>query len=140
MPLGHQRPRLEIDFALEQNLPPAFDALGILVRDVFGVFIPYQADAETNAETNPLFQFQFLYEQCKTPTDFCIGYVSGVGQMMNISAAYHPEYSICPDGPVPSAGAMVQAVLNFGQKHPEMWAEEMIIPTGLALQKTWPCH
>jgi hypothetical protein len=109
----------------------------IAVFVIFGVFVPHQADAETN----PLFQFQFLYEQCKTPTDFCAGYVAGVGQMMSLTGAAHlTEYYICHGKTITSAGAMIQAVVNFDQQHPEMWAEEMIIPAGLALQKTWPCY
>lgn len=100
--------------------------------------MPGAADTE---ETNPIFQFQFLYEQCKSDTDFCIGYVSGIGHMMALTgAARSSEYSMCPGKTIPSAAAMIQAVLNFGEKHPEMWDEEMIIPAGLALQETWPCH
>jgi hypothetical protein len=94
------------------------------------------------AESNPTFQFQSLYEQCKTPTEFCVGYVSGVGHMMSMTGAdQHSDktYSICPEHYAPSAAAMIQAVLNFGQQHPEMWSDEMVIPAGLALQQAWPC-
>ncbi len=94
------------------------------------------------AESNPVFQFQFLFQECKTPTEFCAGYVTGVGEMMWLTGASQSSdktYAICPGRKLPSGAAMVQAVLNFGQAHPEMWSEEMVAPTILALQEVWPC-
>jgi hypothetical protein len=99
-------------------------------------------------ERDPAFQFQFLFEQCGASADLCVGYVSGVGQMMALigfveksNPSVSELYGICPSGGVsPSGNAMIQAVINFGRNHPEKWSYTTIFPTAMALSQTWPCR
>jgi len=108
----------------------------------------FAEQARPPVETDPVFQFQFLFEQCEASADFCVGYVSGVGHVMALigsidksNPSVSEPYDICPSGGVsPSAKAMIQAVMNFGRNHPEMWSYTMIVPTAMALSQTWPCR
>jgi len=91
---------------------------------------------------------QSLYSDCKTEPStsaqavFCLGFVSGVGETMNFTGYFkqeHPDvgkFAICAS---PSHGAMVQAFINWAEKHPEEWAKSRIYGVMLALRETWPC-
>jgi Rap1a immunity proteins len=86
------------------------------------------------------FPFQFLYEQCQSRSTFCFAYISGVGDMMwlNGQAGAARELSLCNTSEA-SRKAMTQVVVNYGQQHPEKWADSMVLTTALALRQTWPC-
>lgn len=99
----------------------------------------YNTSAASASNVDP-FPFQFLYEQCESRSTFCFAYISGVADMMwlhgQVGAA--PELSLCNQKEA-SREAMTQVVVNYGQHHPETWADNMVMTTALALRQTWPC-
>jgi hypothetical protein len=108
------------------------------------------ADTPTTRNT------QTLYRWCKAKTGsvehgVCLGYIAGVGELMTVNGAdvgsSRPQFltnveiylwmtSICN---APTPGAMVQAFVNWAEKHPEKWGGERISSVMTALQETWPC-
>lgn len=99
----------------------------------------YNTSAAGKNSVDP-FPFQFLYEQCENQSTFCYAYISGVADMMwlNGQVSTARELSLCnPEGE--SRKAITQAVVNYGQQHPEKWADDMVMTTALALRQTWPC-
>jgi hypothetical protein len=49
------------------------------------------------------------------------------------------DLDLCGSDGLPSEKAMVEAVIDWGEKHPEHWSDQMIIGAALALHDTWPC-
>ena len=89
---------------------------------------------------------EFVYETCKdeaaaNAARFCLGYILGVGQIMAVNAQGGDSFAICADprGSVPSAGAMIQAFLNWAEKHPESMSLRNVFGVALALREAWPC-
>jgi hypothetical protein len=89
---------------------------------------------------------EFLYKACKTEVAanlprFCLGYVLGVGQLMAVNAEFGSNFAMCavPKGQTPAGGAMIQAFLNWAEKHPESWSQRHLYGVALALRETWPC-
>jgi hypothetical protein len=90
---------------------------------------------------------QALYRRCTQPdrspeVTFCIGYVWGVGDMMDfleVSRPQHPgvtPFAMCGR---PTPGAMVKAFVNWAEKNPQMWGRQMAVGVVNALKETWPC-
>ena len=89
---------------------------------------------------------QSLYLACKDsngPTAMlCSGYVGGIGEMMHALGTQIPDdpklriFGICG---TMSHGAMVQAFVNWADKHPERWADVGVLGVMSALIETWPC-
>ena len=87
---------------------------------------------------------------------FCFGFIEGAGQILAVNGSeaqnigksdpeavkYFNRNSICggPGVGVPSGGAMVQAYMNWSQKHPEEWAVDALVGVQRALVATWPCQ
>lgn len=86
---------------------------------------------------------QRLYNRCKEPESsqlnfVCLGYIAGVGETMDflgLDRASHP-FAICGR---PSHGAMVQAFINWAEKHPSEWKESEVFGVMQALAESWPC-
>ena len=113
---------------------------------VIGVIEGCPALARSNSDDPQ--NFQILYEDCKAESrgDFCLGFVMAAGEMMFWVSRLQPPvnqeqipYACAASSVAPSPGAMIQAVINWGEKHPEHWADDMLVATGLALKATWPC-
>ena len=75
---------------------------------------------------------QWLYNACKERDDqlgfvICLGYVSGIGDLMQMNAVAALKRVIDPSGwddrlcGQPSYGAQVQAFVNWAERHPEKW-------------------
>lgn len=86
---------------------------------------------------------QSLYSACKmsdASQEFavCVGFISGVGETLHYLglAPDAQPFKICG---APTHGAMVQAFLNWAEKHPEAWSYNQIRGVILALGETWPC-
>jgi hypothetical protein len=90
---------------------------------------------------------QTLLYSCKQNTSspdysLCIGYVAGVGDLMDVNSTLIPEhpymrpFAICGK---PTYGAMVQAFVNWAEKHPEEWKDSTNFGVMLALLGTFPC-
>lgn len=99
-------------------------------------------------EAKVRFDVQKLDEMCKgeDPT-YCIAYIAGVTDMMGMAAAVGNNtkelggrriMGICPVTFL-SYGSARQAFLNWADKHPEKWSEEMGFGVIEALRDTWPC-
>lgn len=89
---------------------------------------------------------QFLYQACRADLAsalgrYCLGYAEGAGQMMVINGHQGYEMGLCPPATigVPSGGALVQAFLNWAEKHPEMWSESALVGFAVAMSTTWSC-
>jgi hypothetical protein len=89
---------------------------------------------------------QSLYNICKMPPTspefaICVGYISGVGdtlQFMSVDKHRDPDvqpFAICG---TPSYGAMIQAFVNWTEKHPKEWTRDRITGAMLALGENWP--
>jgi len=95
----------------------------------------------------PEHSIQLMYERCKGEMagergHYCLGYVEGVAQVMIIIGALgRDEFSMCPRPPVglPSGAAMIQAFMNWAEKHLEHWSEMEVVGVSLALSSSWPC-
>lgn len=86
-------------------------------------------------------KFQYLLGQCINNDPQCIWYVSGVADVLSLNAIYLPQNmfnAFCADDDT-TYGSMVQVVINYGEKHPEVWAKPMIFPVREALMEVWPC-
>src|SRR5262245_18577873 len=89
---------------------------------------------------------RFLYQTSKEETAanaqrFCLGYMSGVGQLMAVNAEFSDSFALCstPRGSVPTARAMIQVFTSWAEKHPESWSQRYVYGVALALKETWPC-
>ena len=117
---------------------------------VAAIQIPIDAEAaEIKANT-----VQDLYRMCKSSNYveelFCLGVIAGsAGQLQYVAAvAEHlkdPQDRVlvlaiaaCPDNA--TNGAMFQAFINWAEKHPEKWSDEMQDGVNRALHETWPCR
>jgi hypothetical protein len=92
---------------------------------------------------------QELYGMCRNERNLanqglCLGYVSGIGDMMTVLGIYNKQKQI--KGLVPwsmcgqqSYGAMMQAFVNWAQAHPEAWSENQAYGVMRALHEKWPC-
>jgi Rap1a immunity proteins len=105
-------------------------------------FLYLSTNEAISDESTGLGNFQSLYELCTINAPFCMGYVSGVGHVMGlIGFTQHKGLvAICTGQRGPSMNAMVQAVINYGHEHPEVWSEDMLTTTMFALRQTWPCR
>lgn len=107
--------------------------------------VTFMGSAPIQAAPNPG-TVQFLYETCKTEMAanmprFCLGYILGVGQLMAMNAEFGDNFALCavPKGVPPSGAAMIQAFLNWAEKHPESLTQRNLLGVALALRETWPC-
>jgi hypothetical protein len=107
--------------------------------------VAFVGSAPINAAPNPG-TVQFLYETCKTEMAassprFCLGYILGVGQLMAVNAEFGDNFALCsvPRGVAPSGGAMIQAFLQWAEKHPESFGQRNLLGLALALRESWPC-
>ena len=82
----------------------------------------------------------------------CLGYVGGIGHMLNAldeSAAECAAYcgspvvetallrmGVCGDATV---GAYKKAFVNWAERNPANWTSHMGVGVALALRETWPC-
>jgi hypothetical protein len=88
---------------------------------------------------------QKLLEKCNAEGEenykqfYCIGYVAGIGDAMRLNgqSGLLDQMSIC--GEEGTYGAMVQAFMNWAQKHPERWGEHSSVGVITALRESWPC-
>lgn len=96
------------------------------------------------------FSVQSLYVNCREPQGsalwaLCMGYVSGVGSLMEIIGTTQtkspplnlPGWGICGK---PTNGAMLQAFINWAQANPKYWNTPQLLGVAMALGKTWPCQ
>lgn len=103
---------------------------------------------------------QYLRNLCKDIASgthfYCIGYITGVGQMMAMNALmgrfsskdgptaknYFKRVGLCVANTdiVPSPGAMIQAFLNWSEMHPDHWGDNSEVGVVNALSATWPCR
>lgn len=98
---------------------------------------------------------QSLYDKCRQPSPsvnlaYCIGFLSGAAQQMFWLGAHLDDakndddrtlmsfFSACPKATVSNA-AMLQAFINWAQKHPEKWDAEKQLGVMEAIRTTWPC-
>jgi hypothetical protein len=102
---------------------------------------------------------QQLYRQCKTPAKdvertFCVAFISGVAEQMiatgKLAAKQREEGNLANDKdrallsflsacPKASFGAMVQAFINWAERHPEEWSSPRQLGVMQVLRETWPC-
>lgn len=71
----------------------------------------------------------------------CLGYISGVGDAMQVIAVealsdQTRDFAICG---IARYNAMVQAFVNWAEKHPERWEEPRRLGVMAALKELWPC-
>jgi Rap1a immunity proteins len=100
--------------------------------------------------------FQYTYDECRNHSSYCAGYIHGVSDGMSALFPYifqlgeyqskefpllgntAPFRTFCiKDGT--TYGAMTQAVINYGQQHPEIWSSDPWSGVFSALHETWPC-
>lgn len=111
--------------------------------------------ATIQAEESKKDDVQSLYYQCKKSETnmgfgYCIGYISGIGSQM-MWTSHTIEHitdfnqrlevgfvSACAKSFV-SNGAMVQAFINWAEKHPEEWVTDKQLGVIQAIRGTWPC-
>jgi hypothetical protein len=84
---------------------------------------------------------QELLELCQHPNPgysvdaaYCLGYVSGVGEVLSGLR----RTCDAPGGP-PTAGALVQVFVNWAQQNPQHWAQLSLFGVSQALVATRPC-
>jgi Rap1a immunity proteins len=116
-----------------------------------GLLFPFSA-----ASQKARMDVQALHQLCKLDQDLCLGYVSGVGDHMLLTGAFLRNQlkglkeedrelltglaACLPPKTPTSSGAMVQAFINWAEKHPENWKMYMHPGVILALNETWPCN
>lgn len=94
------------------------------------------------------FDVQKLYEMCngEDPT-YCIAYIAGVTDTMGLAVALAAQtkelrskrvMGVCFTSFL-SYGAAKKAFMNWADKHPEKWGDEMNFGVIEALRETWPC-
>jgi hypothetical protein len=111
--------------------------------------IPIPTNAEEDKPT-----IQALYQKCKSNDPqkvYCFGFIDGIVTHMRIMAIAAEQMDnqverrfllelskFC--GHDASRGAMLQAFLNWAEKHPEKWSQYDGFGVVEALQETWPCR
>jgi hypothetical protein len=103
---------------------------------------------------------QDLYRQCTKPAldaerTFCVAFISGIAEQMIATGFGFRQrraeggfldrddrnivsfLSACTRA---SFGAMVQAFVNWAEKHPEKWSTSRQLGVMMALRETWPCE
>jgi hypothetical protein len=118
------------------------------------------ASPKSYAEETKYWQtFQYIYNDCKTPATFCLGYIRGVSETIdakayvfamfdallaetskdkiNLHANFYMNALCIPEHT--TLGAMAQVVVNYGQQHPERWSEDALSVVFDALHEKWPC-
>jgi Rap1a immunity proteins len=115
----------------------AFTALGLLSTAAL-------------ADEDKRFDTQVLVQMCKLPYQstggaFCLAYVRGVADVMLANGAYgrvHDRYlgpfRLCVDERLTGAD-LIQAFIEWAEKHPHDWTEKSLIGVSSALAETWPC-
>jgi hypothetical protein len=92
---------------------------------------------------------QNLYSYCQAPEAsteraICIGYIAGVGNVMQMAGAleqvHHdvPYLAVAICGDITTA-AMVQAFKNWAKKNPAKWTKHQMLGVTEALFETWHC-
>jgi hypothetical protein len=119
----------------------------VRVRTFLAFAIVFVSMAKAHADDHNV---QSLYNLCKATTDdarytLCIGYISGIGDIMQTNSVMHPRAAVDP-APLderlcgqPSYGAQVQAFKNWAEKHPQQWQAPRQLGVISALSGTWPC-
>jgi hypothetical protein len=89
---------------------------------------------------------QSLRDMCKSDDAderaLCVGFIAGVGDYMRVVSAtsldqrLSSQLGLCGWA---THGAMLQAFMNWSDKHPEQWSNSSEIGVGMALRETWPC-
>jgi len=96
-----------------------------------------------NAKSNNV---EELYRKCKSDgieKTYCAGFLTGAAMRMYEGAAKkmdNPadrEFLLC--GEDVTGGVIIQAFINWAEKHPEKWGEEMRVGVNAALHEMWPC-
>lgn len=92
---------------------------------------------------------EHLLKWCKQPETsanhaFCVGFVSGIAEMMKLVALtahghFRMNYGMCVSDPDPGGNAEVQAFINWTEKNPKNWGMLNEVGVILALSETWPC-
>jgi Rap1a immunity proteins len=92
---------------------------------------------------------QDLYRFCKAPersakSMLCLGYISGVGNMMQLIGVAEKQQADPILNPLALCGdisgrAMVLAFINWAQKNRPQWTQPQLAGVTLALSETWPC-
>jgi hypothetical protein len=115
------------------------------------------AQAHGQDSQNPKGTVQGFYEFCTSKEwmlrSVCEYFIMGVGDVMGAQGlgyrtapadvrVYLQKTSLCTgtDNYVPPTGAMVQAFINWAQKHPEKWDYAGVVGVSFALSETWPCR
>jgi hypothetical protein len=102
---------------------------------------------QAEAQDKPDQTVQGLYMACKeTNMDQfdrgrCLGFISGIGDVMAVigSGRHDLQLGLCGPSPTPTYGAMIQAFMNWAEKHPEQWNIAQEAGVVIALRETWPC-
>jgi hypothetical protein len=91
---------------------------------------------------------QELYMKCKATNPaigmYCVGYVGGVSDAMvmiaelPVGGGQREAFATCAKTGL-SRGAVVQAFVNWAEKHPEHWADQDFMGVTAALSEIWPC-
>src|SRR5215471_16974193 len=86
---------------------------------------------------------QELHDWFKEPhnsprSGYCLGYVTGIAEMMLKLGRDHPDdpHGICGE---PTRGALVQTFVNWAEKHPQEWGSSDHFGLLTALAETWHC-
>ena len=104
--------------------------------------------------------FKTFTSQCTKPVldaegTFCVAFISGVAEQMIATGVVFRQrraeggfldgddrldmsfLSACTKA---SFGAMVQAFINWAEKHPEKWSTSRQLGVMASLRETWPCE
>ena len=71
----------------------------------------------------------------------CLGYISGIGDTMQVVGVEAlsdktRDFAMCG---IARYNAMVQAFVNWAEKHPKRWEEPRRFGVMAALKELWPC-
>jgi hypothetical protein len=88
---------------------------------------------------------QELLDLCKQRPDsygyaICLNYIAGIGDVMGATAQVIDDFrplGMCGE---PTYGALVQAFVNWAEKHPEQWKTDPGVGVMVALRETFPCE
>jgi hypothetical protein len=124
-------------------------------REIFALCVVFASmiPGHTLRADEPKLNVQELYSQCMAPKDstaaiFCLGFVSGIGDFMQLNGAERKmvsdaQWSVLSNEALcglPTYGAQVQAFVNWAEKHPEEWGTSRVIGVVIAFRESWPCR
>jgi hypothetical protein len=146
--LGQFDPIHPEQHALDDDARPSI-APWVILATVLAFFLWAFAYPAGAATTDDALTVQSLYFNCKSAEGsprwaLCYAYIAGVGnalQFIGYAQAEHPdpnfrELAIC--GKITNA-ALVQAFMNWAEKHPQRWPDHQLAGIVTALTETWPC-